>query len=170
MRPNACLVPSHVPDVDALAHAAHNLCATTPSVVLLRRGADAAIRIGFTDLDIYRRQGMHGLWLEGVPKGLCGEIGALGAGVGIERGRVAWIAFAPRDDSTGMIPRVPSTATRWERLLPAWSHCCTGMDLVFVDDAYVYHTADDSFEHVARGALQHLGDNLLGIVEGLAGR
>lgn len=43
-----------------------------------------------------------------------------------------------------------------------------GMDLAFVHDSYVYHTPDDNMDTASPNGLQRLGDNLLGIVQGVA--
>lgn len=38
------------------------------------------------------------------------------------------------------------------------------LDLVYVSKRYAYHTAEDSYENVAEGAVQHGGDNLLSLI------
>eukprot|EP00743_Colponemidia_sp_Colp-15_P004370 GILK01004713.1.p1 GENE.GILK01004713.1~~GILK01004713.1.p1 ORF type:complete len:670 (+),score=94.52 GILK01004713.1:143-2152(+) len=43
-----------------------------------------------------------------------------------------------------------------------------GMDLIFTDQRYVYHTAEDDIDHVYSGAQQHEGDNVWAIVQCLA--
>src|SRR5215207_2283061 len=43
-----------------------------------------------------------------------------------------------------------------------------GLDIAFYRDGYAYHTALDRTDRIARGSLQHMGDNALAVVRELA--
>jgi len=49
--------------------------------------------------------------------------------------------------------------------MEAGLHC---MDLIYVKDRWAYHSAEDTVENVKPAALQHLGNNLVSLVEGIA--
>lgn len=53
--------------------------------------------------------------------------------------------------------------TDTDNYVGAGLHC---MDLIYVKDRWAYHSVDDTVENVKPEALQHLGDNLLSLVEG----
>ena len=64
------------------------------------------------------------------------------------------------------------------KIIPGWTdfetyvefsdHEISGIDMVFIRDGYVYHTDIDDYQHVTKGTLQHLGNNLLPTVRALA--
>ena len=43
-----------------------------------------------------------------------------------------------------------------------------GIDFVFLDGGYVYHTTRDDMDHVTPGTLQHTGDNVLAMAKAMA--
>ena len=44
----------------------------------------------------------------------------------------------------------------------------TGLDIAFVKNGYVYHTRYDDAKSIPDGSIQRAGDNVLGIVNGIA--
>ena len=64
------------------------------------------------------------------------------------------------------------------KVIPGWTdfetyiefsdHEIAGLDMVFIKNGYVYHTAQDDLAHVTAGTLQHVGNNLLPTVRAMA--
>ena len=105
--------------------------------------------------------------------------GAGGRAMVVQTGpKHSWIAqayarFAPRPHASTLAQEIFQA-----KIVPGWTdfetyieyadHEIAGIDMVFIQDGYVYHTKQDDLAHVTAGTLQHLGENLLPACEALA--
>ncbi len=105
--------------------------------------------------------------------------GAGGRAMVVQTGpKHSWIAqayarFAPRPHASTLAQEIFQA-----KIVPGWTdfetyieyadHEIAGIDMVFIQDGYVYHTKQDDLAHVTPGTLQHLGENLLPACEALA--